>query len=114
MLKLVPNPTFKGEVLFGLPDGGEAKLKIEFKHMGRKVLTEWIAKFQPKEDGGTEDKPLSDEDAIRDIVVGWEGVDAPFSKDNLEKLVDGYPGFARAAINVYIPALLEGQRKNSK
>lgn len=112
MIKLVPNPTFKVDVEFGTPNG-DAKLKVEFKHKGRKALQEWIAKFQPKE-GEEETEALDDEVELAEIIVGWEGVDAPFNKDNLAKLIDSYPSFARAAMGTYIPSLLEGQRKNSK
>lgn len=114
MLKLVPNPTFKSKVSFELPGegAGSADLMIEFKHMGRKALNEWVEKFQTKE--GEDAPQLSDEDAVADIVVGWEGVDAEFNKKNLATLVDMYPAFSRATINVYIPALLDGSRKNSK
>lgn len=107
-LKLTPNPTFNGKVEFTLPDGKIAKIGLTFKHMGRREFRDWLEGFT----GGDDVEARDDEEAMADIVLGWTGVDADFSKENLETLTDSYPSFSRAAVTAYITALTEGGRKN--
>jgi len=109
MLKLVPSSTFKLDILIPLPQGTEAKVKMEFKHLSRSKLEAWL-KSTNDEDGEAARK---DSDALRDVLVGWSGIDAEFNDENLELLLDNYPSASRSIINAYLPALLEGKTKNS-
>ena len=108
MFTLQPKPTFKAEVLIHGPGGGDAKLKLEFAHLGKKALKEFYDSMKVEE--GAE--PRDDLDAISEIVVGWDGVDTPFSKDALAKLLDNYPSAAFSILEAYSGAVFEAKRKN--
>ena len=103
---LQPKPTFKADVLIAIPGGTEAKVKFEFKHMGRKALKAFF-------DGlGEGENARPDEEAILDLVAGWEGVDEKFSPAALGTLLDNYPGAARGIFEAYNRGLFEGKQKN--
>ena len=108
MFKLQPNPTFKADVTFAVPGGDEGKIKLIFKHKGRKALAEFVKSLT--EEGSTR----TDLDGLLEIIVGWDGVQEPFSKEALETLLDNYPSAAKAIYDVYFPAVSEGTaaRKN--
>jgi hypothetical protein len=108
MLKLVPNPTFKLDVNIPLPTGNVAKIKLEYKHLGRAALEDWL-KSTADEEGNVLRK---DHEALGEVIVDWSGVDEKFSQENLEQLLDSYPSAGRAMINAYLPAILEGKTKN--
>lgn len=105
MFKLQPKPTFKCQVSIPSPDG-EGKLTVVFKHKGKKDLQEF---FKSLTEG---DNLREDADALMDLMDSWEGVDAEFSRDNLETLLDNYPGAAAAFMTAYSKALNEGRTKN--
>lgn len=102
---LQPKPTFTGEVTIPTPVG-DGKVTFEFKHMGRKALKAFF-------DGlGEGETARPDEEAILDLVAGWEGVDEKFSPEALGTLLDNYPGAARGIFEAYNRGLFEGKQKN--
>lgn len=105
MFLLNPKPTFKYDVVINSPFG-EGKIKIEFKHKGRKALKELFDSLTDAE------SPRSDIDLIVEIAAGWEGVDEKFSRASLETLLDNYPGAASAIFAAYNQAMFEVQEKN--
>lgn len=108
MFTLNPNPTFKSEVSFLTPSG-PAKITVVFRHKGRKALKAFMDSLtDAKPDGSLRE----DIDIVSEIVDGWEGVDVEFSKEALDTLLDNYPSSARAILDAYLPALVEGQAKN--
>lgn len=109
MFVLKPNPTFTSEVSIPTPSG-PGKIEFVFKHKGRKALADFI---QSITEPGKGKDVRTDLDALMEIVDGWNGVDTPFSKDALEEMLDAYPGAASAIFNRYLPALTDGQEKNS-
>lgn len=106
MFALQPKPTFKASVTIPIPGGDEAKLKFVFKHKGRKALKEFFNSL------GEGDNAKSDQEALLELVEDWEGVDAKFSPENLDKLLDNYPGSSHAIFSAYNKGLLEGREKN--
>lgn len=109
MFVLKPNPTFTSKVSIPTADG-PGEIEFVFKHKGRKALADFIQSItEPTKGKDTR----TDLDALMEIVAGWNEVDTPFSKDALEELLDAYPGSASAIFNRYLPALTEGQEKNS-
>jgi hypothetical protein len=114
MLKLQPNPTFKWPVKFKTPDG-EQILSLVFKHMPvEKYAAWWAAAHKRKQDfidaldaypiavekaktHGEEAPPMPKEedfglglDEVMDVVVGWEEVDTPFSRESMKTLLANY------------------------
>ena len=106
MFALQPKPTFKSEVTIATPGGNEGKIKFEFKHMGKKALK---AFFESIGEGET---ARPDNEALLDLVAGWEGVDEKFTPESLEILLDNYPAAGHAIFSSYHKALIEGKTKN--
>lgn len=104
LFTLQPEPTFKAPVTIQKPGGGEATITVEFKHRGRKALAAFFDELTTSN--------RSDVDALLDLVVGWEGVDAKFDRDALELLLDAYPTSALALFETYRRELLEARAKN--
>lgn len=107
MLTLVPSKSFEVEVAIPMPTGKDAKIKVGFKHKGRKALEEWL-----KTDDGENAEPKKDFEALAEVIENWKGVDAEYSEENLEVLLDSYPAAGRALISGYLQAMLEGKVKN--
>jgi hypothetical protein len=105
MFKINPNPTFKHKINIPVPGNTPVAVTFEFKHKGRDELQAYYA-------GLAEANDRSDGDALAELICGWEGVDVPFSVENLSALVNNYPGAATALFEGYREALLEGRRKN--
>jgi hypothetical protein len=107
MFVLNPKPTFKHAVTIPTPVG-DATLTLEFKHKGRKALDAFIESLK------SDDAQRPVYEIIPEIVVGWEGIDTPFSAEALDALLDNYPTASNAIFNAYASALVEGVQKNSK
>lgn len=103
MLKITPEPTFIADVPISIP--GKAipeKVPFEFKYMGVSELDSFSV--------------MNKDTAIRDllpiIVVGWSGIDVPFSIDNLAKLVNAYPSATASIFQTFIKESTEAKTKN--
>ncbi|WP_052736110.1 phage tail assembly chaperone [Aquincola tertiaricarbonis] len=83
MLKLIPNPTFKAKVQIPEPGGLEHQVTIEFKHHTRDEMDRLIESDAWKASGNEIANVMS-------IVVGWEGIDAPFNAESVALLVQHY------------------------
>jgi hypothetical protein len=109
MFKIAPNPTFTADVPIPVPGGSTAKLKLVFKHKTREEIREYFARVG----GGTDtDAAESDADVLLEILAGWEDVDADFSRDALNLLLENYPAAPRAIFDTYL-AELTGQRRGN-
>ena len=106
MFALQPKPTFTKEVVLTIPGGGEGKFKGIFKHKGKTELQEFFASISDTE------KPRADIDSVMEVLVGWEGVDQKFSKENVEILLENYFGAAIAILNAYSTGYFEAKEKN--
>jgi hypothetical protein len=103
MLKLQPNPTFRAAAQISIPgEASPARVEVEFRHLGREALTTYFQGLEGR----------SDLDALADIVVGWSGVDAAFSREALAALLDAYPTAALALFEAFRRECLEAKAKN--
>ena len=109
MFQLQPKPTFKASVTIPVPGGAEGKITFSFKHKGKKDLQAYFSSLANTEEGG---EAKTDIEALLELVEGWDGVSEKFSPENLEKLLDSYPGAALALYETYRKELLEGRAKN--
>lgn len=103
MFKLQPNPTFKAAV--GISVAGQAELaeiEVEFKYLTKRQVREFFDTLGKKKDA----------DALAEIIVGWSGIDEPFSKKALGTLVDNYPAAAMDLFDGFRRELLDAKRKN--
>ncbi len=103
MFKLQPNPTFKAAV--GISIAGQAaptEIEVEFKYLTKSKVREFFEKLGGKEDAT----------ALAEIIVGWSGIEEPFSKKALATLVDNYPAAAMDLFDTFRRELLEAKRKN--
>lgn len=103
MFKLQPNPTFWARAEISV--AGEAKpaqIEAEFKHLGREALRGYFEALEGK----------SDLDALAEILVGWKGVDEPYSAAALEVLLDNYPSAALGFFEAFRREALGAKAKN--
>lgn len=103
LLKLKPDPTFTAAVKIPAPVG-EIAIKVVYKHMTKDAYNAFIK--------SETDKSRTDEEALADIVTGWEEVDAPFSQENLRELCQQYHAAARVIVETYITELTQFRRGN--
>lgn len=103
MFKLQPNPTFTSKVPLSIP--GEPKpatITVTFKHLSRPKIKEFFNKLEGK----------ADVEALGEIIVGWEGPDAPYNEESLQALLDNYPASAAELFEAFRADLMESRRKN--
>ncbi|MDC6179032.1 hypothetical protein C2I33_08605 [Ralstonia solanacearum] len=106
MFSINPKPTFAAEATIPVAGGGTEKLNLLFKHKRRDDVREFFARASEGTDGE------SDADVLLEIVEGWKDVDAPFSREALDQLVQNYPAAPRAIFDTYL-AELTGQRRGN-
>lgn len=91
MLKLTRNPTFFQRVDIPRPGERPMAIKVEFVSKTRKQLETWLEECKGK--------PPTE--IVPGIVVGWQDVEAPFSPEALEQLMDTYPASGLELFQVY-------------
>lgn len=96
MLKLKANPTFRAKVLIPAP-GETFAVEFEFKHFTRKAYGEWLT--------GKRAKDRTYTDAVMEIAVGWFDVDAEFSRDAVEELLQNYHTAGQAILEAHATEL---------
>lgn len=102
MFKLAP-ASFKATIGLSVPgEAAPVDVTIEYRALPRDEMTKYIDSL----------KDSSDLDALATIVIGWEGMDAPFSKDNLAVLVSNYPLASREIFDGFQREYFEAKRKN--
>lgn len=103
MFKLQPNPTFKAPVEIHVAGQAKpARIEVEFKYLKRDEMADFFSTLSGRKD----------EDALADIVVGWSGVDAPYSVEALAQLLNNYLPAARALFDAFMTGLNEAKEKN--
>ena len=105
MFKLQPNPTFTAKV--GITVAGQikpAEVEFEFKHLSRKQVSAFFDRLR--------DEKIEDAEALGEIVVGWKGIDQPYSAETLATLLDNYPAAARDLFAAFSRELMESRAKN--
>ena len=103
MFKLNPNPTFTAAASISVP-GSKApvSIEIEFKHLSKKEIKAYFEGLSGK----------SDDEALGEIVVGWKGIDSPFSQEALATFLDKYPKSAAELFETFRFELMEARAKN--
>jgi hypothetical protein len=108
MLKINPNPTLKEDVKVTIPGDKEpGVMTIIFKYMGEEQYQQFLERaglkladdgqVEDKEDGQAEiktKKPRKKPDqaeSFMELVVGWEEIDADFTKENVKIFLNNYP-----------------------
>jgi len=90
MFKIEPNPSFWATVEIHVPGEGPAKFEAEYRFLDRAESQVYFESLNNK----------TNIEALDEILLDWRGINAPFSKDNLLKLLDNYstaaPGFYKA------------------
>lgn len=103
MFKLQPNPSFIAKCPLTVPGQDRpVVVDVEFKHLSRPQLKEFF--------DGIKDK--SDIEALGEIMLSWKGIDAAYSQESLEKLVNNYPTAAGELFETFHRELMEARRKN--
>ena len=103
MFKLQPNPTFKAKV--GLSVAGAAKpveIEVEFRYLKKSEVKAFFDNLDGKNDA----------EALTEILIGWSGIDQPYTADALALLLDNYPASARDLFGAFSRELLEARTKN--
>lgn len=96
MLKLQAKPTFRAKVLIHSPDE-TFSVEFEFKHFTRKAYGEWLT--------GDASKERTYTDAVMDIAINWFDVDAPFSRESVEELLQNFHSAGQAILEGHATAL---------
>lgn len=104
MFKLEPNPTFFAPVSIHVPGEGKGTFSVEFRHLDHDARTAYNDSLKSK----------TNLDALAEIMVGWREIDAPFSRDNLKRLLDDYDGAVVALFKAYFDELSGASAKNSE
>lgn len=103
MFKLNPNPTFNAKVQISVPGVDKpATVDVEFKHLSRSAIKSYFEGIEGK----------TDAESLSEIIVGWKGVDAPYSKENLDLFLDNYPSSSREMFEAFRRELMEARTKN--
>lgn len=104
-LRLNPEPTFRAKVGIPVPGQEQAEqIVCVFKHMTRDEYADFSS--PAKADA------RSDLDSLCALLVGWEGVDAPYSRDALATVLQSYHGAAHAIATAYVTELTKARLGN--
>jgi hypothetical protein len=120
--KLQQSPTYVWPVKIVLPiDGGKREthtFDATFRRLPQSRINEIIKLARLQERGRLDDdQELEDQDAAREIMVGWDGVQdddgkaIPFSEGALTQLVE-IPTVAGQIVKAWFGSLAEAKRKN--
>ncbi|KNE25249.1 phage tail assembly chaperone [Achromobacter spanius] len=99
---LNPAPTFKKKVPLPVPGAGFEEVEFTFKHRIKEEFKEFVESLAERSD---------DVQILLDIACGWELEDA-FNQENIDRMVEGYVGSARAVLGTYIEELSKARLGN--
>lgn len=94
-------PTFKTKVKIPIPGAQAAEIEFTFNHQTRDEFKDFGDNLTGREDM----------DVLKEILCGW-GLDDAFNDENLDTLVQNYPGSARAIIFGFINEITAVARGN--
>ena len=97
MLKLNPNPTFTAPVSIHVPGESAVKVPFTFNYKTPDEYKDFVANTAKGE--------KTEQEALSEIVAGWENCDAPFSADNFAKLLKKYHRAGEAIFAAYVSEL---------
>jgi hypothetical protein len=102
-LNLEPEPTFVAKV--EIPVAGEGRadvISITFKYRTRKELTAFVDTRHEH----------SDVESFLDMVTSWDIDNLPFTRENVERLLEVRIGAAGAVYNKYLEELTKARQGN--
>ena len=103
MLKLMPEPKFTANVSLTVPGNADpAVVQITFKYMTRTQVFDFFESMKGKKDA----------EALKELIMDWEGFDEKYTPKNLEILLEHYPAAATEIISAYTRNLMESRVKN--
>jgi hypothetical protein len=104
MFKLQPNPTFRAKVLIHVPgEPAGVPIEFEFRH---KTVTEAKALGERYQQAIAERGAVEGNvETLDEIIVGWSGVEAEYSREVLRRLVDTFAGAGPAILKGYMEGL---------
>jgi hypothetical protein len=119
---LKQSATYTWPITLILPvDGGRREKHTfdgEFKRLPQSRINEIVRQARAMERGRLgEDEGLEDQDAAKEIMVGWSGVvdddgkEIPFSESNLNQLLE-IPTIAGQIVRAWFESLEVAKRKN--
>lgn len=112
MFKLTQSATYTWPVAVHVPVNGGQYDKQTFDGEFKRLPDSRLKEIGRKVDAGE----MPDSDFVREVMVGWcgitaDGVEVPFSNENLERLLE-VPGVAGAVALAVIDSLSGLKRKN--
>ena len=102
MFNIDPNPTFSAPVSVHVPGQGAGSFIAEFVYLDQEARKDYVAALAGK----------SNFEALAEIVVGWNEMNAPFSRENLEKLLNKYDTAAAGFFKAFFEELTGAAAKN--
>lgn len=102
MLKLQPKPTFWSKQRARVPGGEVCDFEVEYVHMTREGIRDFLDSAAGRDEMAV----------IADIVVGWRGLDADFSPENLRQLLSNYPGLSSLLLTEYAGEMMRAREGN--
>ena len=102
MFQLEPSPTFTAPVAIPLPGGETATIDFIFKHKKKAAFQQFVDSIKDQPELAT----------CAEVVSGWANVNAEYSIEALESMLDNYHGAALAILQSYIRELTGARVKN--
>lgn len=102
MLKIRHDPTLEVRANITVPGGETAAITLTCKYLGRAALQEFYDAYREQ----------TDRAALGHLIQDWDGVDGPYTPDNLTLLLDSYPAAAGEILAAYTRTLVESRAKN--
>jgi len=105
MFKIIPDPTFKADVLLTVPgQADQVKVNMTFRHKDRAALIEL--------DKSLRDKKTKVEDILVDLIEDWDGINSPCDKESITAFCYNYVAAPLEVINAYKDELIQSKIKN--
>lgn len=120
MFKISGSDTYFTPVIVEVPDGTgkgiKHSFKVKFRRLTQTELVEVYRRIDVNQLAEGEEK-LMDAELLRDVMVGWEGVQDPngndvdFNEENMAALLEIFP-VRPTIVTAYFDSIKTGKRKN--
>lgn len=102
MFKIDPDPTFETPVKIHVPGKGDGVIHVSFRYLDAKARGAYIQALGNK----------TNAEALAEVITGWREIDAPYSIENLEKLLNRYDTAATAMFDAFFRESRGAPEKN--
>lgn len=82
-LRINPAPEYDVSVDIATPGAPPQKLIVRYRYKPKQAALDWLREVKDR-------PPGTEVDTLAEIIAGWDGVDVPYSRDNLALLLDNY------------------------